>query len=219
MVNKMMDFWRQVDIISPVDMDAAKVNIIGVGGIGSPTAMALSKMGIPEIEVYDNDVVDTHNLPNQFYRIKDIGNSKVESLKDICSDFSMGKFTANHEMYEDQDLDGIVVSGVDSMKARKAIWTNGVKYKPSINMYIDARMGAEICRIYTINPTSPDQIKFYESTLYDDEEASEERCTAKAIIYNTFMISSLICNQVKKFLKGEEIVKEIMFDMKNLMIL
>lgn len=215
----MIDFWRQTDILSPVEMDATKVTIIGVGGIGSPTAMALSKMGIPHLEVYDNDVVDNHNLPNQFYRIKDIGKPKVESLKEMCSDFSMGSFEANNEMYDDQFLDGIVVSGVDSMTARKTIWNNGIKYKPSINMYIDARMGAEICRIYTINPTSPDQVKFYEGTLYDDEEASEERCTAKAIIYNTFMISSLISNQVKKFLKGEEIMREIMFDMKNLMIL
>ena len=215
----MIDFWRQTDILSPVEMDATKVTIIGVGGIGSPTAMALSKMGIPHLEVYDNDVVDNHNLPNQFYRIKDIGKPKVESLKEMCSDFSMGSFEANNEMYDDQFLDGIVVSGVDSMTARKTIWNNGIKYKPSINMYIDARMGAEICRIYTINPTSPDQVKFYEGTLYDDEEASEERCTAKAIIYNTFMISSLISNQVKKYLKGEEIMREIMFDMKNLMIL
>jgi len=54
--------------------------------------------------------------------------------------------------------------------------------------------------------------------LYPDEQAQELPCTARAIIYNTFMIAALISNQVKKFARGEEFPKEIICDMKNLLL-
>jgi hypothetical protein len=77
-------------------------------------------------------------------------------------------------------------------------------------------MGGEVARIYSINPCDPDDIEFYESMLYDDAEATELRCTARAIIYNVFIIAGLIANQVKKFARAEKVVREIIFDLKTL---
>jgi threonine dehydrogenase-like Zn-dependent dehydrogenase len=210
-----MDFWRQMDIVTPEDLAKYTVTVIGAGGIGSPTALILSKMGVEKITVYDDDIVEKHNLPNQMYRTSDIGKSKVEATKDICSDFSGVTITVCNEKFEQQSVHGIVISGVDSMKSRAAIWKR-MRYNPMVNLYVDARMGAEVCRILTVNPCDPDDIKWYENSLFPDEKASEEPCTAKAVIYNTFSIAGLIASQVKKLARAQLFVREIIFDLKTL---
>ena len=44
---------------------AAKVLIVGAGGLGSPAAMYLAASGVGEIGIVDNDVVDLSNLQRQ----------------------------------------------------------------------------------------------------------------------------------------------------------
>ena len=80
-------------------------------------------------------------------------------------------------------------------------------------------MGAEVCRILTVNPFDPDDVKWYEKTLFSDEEASEEPCTAKSVIYNTFTIAGFIASQVKKFARAQPFAREITFDLKNLILI
>jgi molybdopterin/thiamine biosynthesis adenylyltransferase len=58
-------YWRQADLISPEAL-AATVTIVGAGGIGSPVALALAKKGCRTLTRYDPDMVEAHNLPNQF---------------------------------------------------------------------------------------------------------------------------------------------------------
>lgn len=213
-----MDFWRQMSIVSQEELAKNQVTIIGAGGIGSPTAMALAKMGLEKMRVYDHDSVEPHNLPNQLYRQSDLNKKKVEALAEICLDYAGVEIDKQIEMYKNQALSGIVVSGVDSMAARKEIWEN-IKFNPAIPLYIEARMGAEVARIHSINPCDPDKIIWYETTLYSDNEAAEQPCTERAIIYNVFMIASFIANQIKKYTKGEKLYKEIIFDLKTLTLL
>jgi len=212
-------YWRQMDIVRPDELPA--VTVIGAGGIGSFTLLALAKMGVTELTVFDADRVEEHNLPNQLYSITDIGLPKVEaarSLGAMFSDANVYGIMGNVTKELDYKFEGVVVSGVDSMASRKEIWSK-VKMKGAVQLYVDARMGAEVARIHSINPCDPDHIKWYESTLYDDKDAIEEPCTSRAIIYNGFMIAALIASQVKKFAKHESLVKEIIMDMKTLILM
>ena len=104
------------------------------------------------------------------------------------------------------------------MAARKTIWEK-VRYNPSIPLYIEARMGAEICRIHSVRPTDPMDVKWYESTLYSDDDALDLPCTARAIIYTVFVIAGLLACQVKKFVTGQDILKEIIFDLVTMSLL
>ncbi len=213
-----LDFWRQLDVVSPSDLADLKVIVIGAGGIGSPTVLALAKMGVPHITVYDNDSVELHNLPNQIYRLSDLGKPKVEALSDATIDYAGISLDTKNELFENQKLSGVVISGVDSMAARKTIWEK-VRYNPSIPLYIEARMGAEICRIHSVRPTDPMDVKWYESTLYSDDDALDLPCTARAIIYTVFVIAGLLACQVKKFVTGQDILKEIIFDLVTMSLL
>jgi hypothetical protein len=207
-----MDFWRQLNILSPRDIGSTNIVVIGAGGIGSPTVLALSKMGFKNITVYDHDTIESHNLPNQFYRIVDLGKPKVLALKEIVKDYSGNNIDIVDSFYTNQTLKGIVISGVDSMEARQIIWNN-IKYNTQVNFYIDARMGAEVARILTLQSCNSEHINWYESTLHSDSKSFEAPCSARSIIYCTFMIASLIGSQVKKLVKLQEYNKEIVFDL------
>jgi tRNA A37 threonylcarbamoyladenosine dehydratase len=217
-MSNQLDFWRQMTIISPSALDNYKVTVIGVGGIGSPTVIALAKMGISQITVYDYDFVESHNLPNQIYRISDLGKPKVEALKEVVADYAGIDIVAKMERFENQQLSGIVISGVDSMAARKTIWDK-VRYNVSVPMYIEARMGAEVCRIHSVKPLDPTNVRWYESTLYSDDDALDLPCTERAIIYTVFMISGLIVRQVKNFVNNQDVLKEIIFDLVTMSLL
>lgn len=213
-----MEFHRQLDIVSVEELNKHHITVIGVGGIGSPTVLALTKMGAGNITVYDDDKIEEHNLPNQIYRTKDLNKNKVDGIVDICKEFSGYKINSNNTKFDQVETPGIVISAVDSMAARKSIWDT-VKYNPSVSYYIEARMGAEEFKIYTINPTDPDEIKMYEKTLYSDSEAAELPCTARAIIYNVFMIASLITCQVKKIVSKQDLCKKIFVDLTTLTLI
>ncbi len=212
-----MDFWRQLDIVSESELQIP-ITVIGAGGIGSPVCLALAKMGCGQLAVYDDDTVEMHNLPNQLYRIADLGKPKVAALAEIVQAFTGTAIATHAERVDGQRLAGLIVSGVDSMAARRQIWEQTVRYKPGVRLYIDARMGAEVCRIYTVRPVDPDDVRLYEATLYSDDEAEDEPCTARSIIYNVLPVAGLVANQVKKYVKGELLSREIVMDLKTLIL-
>lgn len=208
------DYTRQIDLLDPSKVKTP-FTIIGAGSVGSFTALSLAKMGIQDITVYDADTVEEHNIPNQFYRMEDIGRPKVIALKDIIHGFTGVEIKPVAELYKDQGLKGIVISAVDSMKARKEIWRR-IKGNVQVDLYIDARMGAEVAQLYSIFPI--EDIKLYQKSLHSQREALQEPCTRRAIIYTVLGISSFISSQVKKFLGGESIRKELTIDFKLGMI-
>jgi adenylyltransferase/sulfurtransferase len=62
---------------------AAKVLVIGAGGLGAPILLYLAAAGIGKIGVVDNDVVDLSNLQRQVVHFaKDIKTAKVDSARE-----------------------------------------------------------------------------------------------------------------------------------------
>ena len=72
-------------------------------------------------------------------------------------------------------------------------------------------------RIYTINPTDIDDIKFYEAHLY--KEAKPLRCTERAILYNVLSVAGFIVNNLKKAMLAEPVNREIIFDSKSMLFM
>src|SRR5450432_4022825 len=63
-------------------LKAAKVLIIGSGGLGSPSLLYLTAAGVGTIGIVDFDVVDDSNLQRQvLFDIHEIGKPKVEAAK------------------------------------------------------------------------------------------------------------------------------------------
>ena len=61
-------------------LKAARVLLIGAGGLGSPAALYLAAAGVGTIGLMDGDVVDLTNLQRQIlHTTADVGKPKVES--------------------------------------------------------------------------------------------------------------------------------------------
>lgn len=68
-------------------LKAARVLIVGAGGLGSPTALYLAAAGVGTIGLVDNDVVDATNLQRQLlHGTRDVGRPKLDSARDRLHD-------------------------------------------------------------------------------------------------------------------------------------
>lgn len=191
------NFHRQLDLVDMKQLAALPVTIIGAGGIGSPTALTLARMGVERITVYDFDTVEDHNLATQSYRLKDIGRKKVEALAEIVAEATGTAITAKAERWVAQPLRGVVIAAVDSIEVRKEIWA-AVKERPAVRLFIEGRMGGEHYHVFGVRPCDPAHIRRYEVELFPKEQAAELPCTARAIIFNVQAIAADIGNMVKR---------------------
>ena len=68
---------------------AARVLVVGAGGLGAPLLQYLAAAGIGTLGVIDDDKVDLSNLQRQvIHRTADIGTAKVESARRALSDIN-----------------------------------------------------------------------------------------------------------------------------------
>ena len=210
-----LDYLRQLDILAPSVVRLFPVTIIGCGGIGSSTALALAKIGVEHITLIDGDTVEAHNIPNQLFRLADIGQPKVRACATMLREFSETTVSEIPSFFDSETpLSGIVASGVDSMKTRSEIWKK-VRFNPEIPLYIDGRIGGDVIQIHTIEPCQIRDIETYEPWLFSDAEAAELPCTAQAIFYTSFTVAGLIASQLKKWLKKDPYYRLLTFDMKT----
>lgn len=107
-------------------LKAARVLMIGTGGLGAPLGMYLAAAGVGTLGLVDFDVVDESNLQRQIvHGTKDVGRLKVESARDRLSDINPfiklethnTKLTSENalELFREYD---IVVDGTDNFPTR-----------------------------------------------------------------------------------------------------
>ncbi len=123
-------------------LKAAKVLLIGTGGLGSPTALYLAAAGIGTLGIVDYDIVDESNLHRQvIHGMSTVGMSKLDSaekrLRDLNPDVIINKynvpFTSENalEILEPYDL---VVDGTDNFPTRYLVNDAAVKLG-KLNVY------------------------------------------------------------------------------------
>lgn len=69
-------------------LKAAKVCILGLGGLGSNVAVLLARAGIGYLKLVDFDIVEASNLNRQQYRLEHINMKKTEALKKIIEEIN-----------------------------------------------------------------------------------------------------------------------------------
>ncbi len=203
------DYSNQTDIFDPAQ-HAWPLTIIGLGGIGSQLALKAAKLGVSGLVLYDDDLVERHNLPYQMYRPCDIGLSKAEATAEILREYGYANVTAHQgRVDETTRLSGVVISGVDSMASRHAIWAS-VQFNPEVLLYMDGRIGGEHVQLYTLNPCDPDAIDRYEATLFSDAEAAPLPCAARAVIHPAMDVAMRMLTQLTNFTRGRLVPFNVM---------
>lgn len=174
------DYSRQMEIIDPKEFNdrGLRVDVIGSGATGSWLVMILAKMGLKNIHVWDADNVEMHNLPNQLFRLSDIGKPKVEAIKEIVKIATGLDIVAHNEFVtpSTKGLGDVVFLLTDTMSSRKEICDNCLSYNMKTKLCIETRLAAKQGRIYAFNPSSKVELKRWQSSLYTDEEADPSAC-------------------------------------------
>lgn len=208
---------RQLDII-PVERLSMPVTIIGCGAIGSFAALSLAKMGMTNMAFWDHDTISIENMSNQFYRMRDLNKNKALALTDLIEDFTGlanwpvgGRFVPEDNT---KSLQGIVVVAVDDMAVRKRVFERVCAEGMDVQYIIDPRMSAEFYTQYCIRPGSLEDCAMYQKTLYSNEEAVAEACTAKSTVYTAGLAAGLITKTVKNILAGDKYPRNIQWDIK-----
>jgi adenylyltransferase/sulfurtransferase len=116
----------EVGMEGQLKLKAAKVVLIGTGGLGAPLGMYLAAAGIGRIGLVDFDVVDFTNLQRQvIHGTKDVGKKKLDSAAETMLDINPYVQIDRHEvaLTSENALDilkdyDIVVDGTDNFPTR-----------------------------------------------------------------------------------------------------
>ena len=114
---------------------AAKVLLLGAGGLGSPAALYLAAAGVGTIGIIDMDVVDESNLQRQIlHNLDRVGERKVDSAKKTLTLLNSDVNVVTYDVRLDASnvveiLDGydVVVDGTDNFPTRFMVNDASVK--------------------------------------------------------------------------------------------
>ena len=186
-----------------------EINVLlaGCGGIGSWTALLLSRLGIKSLALYDDDVVDFTNISGQLFSVNDVDINKVSAIRQMILKYSSfydlnifpNKFTSNS--YANK----VMICGFDNMEARKTffkVWYNNLKecaMVPGFNakeyLLIDGRLAAEELQVFCLRGDDIYSIeKYINEYLFSDEEAEATVCSYKQTSFMSNMIAGIINN-------------------------
>lgn len=148
-------------------------------------------MGVGTIELCDMDTVEEANMGAQGYRPDQVGQAKVEATS---QDIAAINPECDRYVYPDAYKEGFRLSSytavfacVDCMAARTLLAKRC--FEEDVPM-IDTRMSGLIAQAYYMNPDE-DSFGKYSSTLFSNEDAYPEPCTAKSVIFTSSIIAGL----------------------------
>lgn len=119
----------QVGEVGQRRIRAARVGVLGAGGLGSPVLLYLASAGIGTIGIVDDDVVDASNLQRQIvFTVDDVGKFKGSVAADRIRSLSPHTTVIEHrehltpenaeQIFADYDL---VIDGSDTFSTRYAV--------------------------------------------------------------------------------------------------
>jgi len=207
------NFTRQMSFVPPEKFDGITVSIIGVGAVGSNIALQLAQMGFGRpgcghLHLYDYDIVEEHNLPNQAFLLEHIGMKKVDAMRDLIQK-KMGFTVEAHDvkvtesMVDDPSIrrSHYVFLAVDSMKARKEIFTNFLQYNTVTRLMLESRMGATDGMVFCINPQGYTECEVWNDKWYSDKESVAGGCgtSASVGVTTTFLAAYNVSTMMHHF--------------------
>lgn len=209
-LNKHIDFFNPADVNSPI-------HIIGCGAIGSRIAELLVRLGCTKIHLWDFDTVSPHNITNQLYNHKNIGEKKVLALSYILEAINPTVELILHSIYTKQNLTGYVFLCVDSIDLRREIATH-LKENKYIKAMFDARMRLTDAQSYGADWSDKESKEAFISTMqFTSEEAKEatpvSACGTTLSVAPTVMtVASVTVSNFINFTLGKEIKSIILLD-------
>lgn len=220
-MHKEVSFLRHAGWFGPEKAGNNVLNIIGVGATGSHIGYMAAKMGWHNFRIWDADLVESHNLPNQIYELEDIGTKKVDAFERMLKAFNPKIKVEKHDYFFNSEehkelLSGPLVLTVDTMSARKDIF-KAFSLNWKVNKVFETRLGFDYGELNIIDNMNFDSLSEWESMLFSDEDAQEAPCNLRICTTLVALISSYTVHKICHLMTEEEFVydNKTMFNFNN----
>jgi len=175
----------QIEIEGQQKIMDSTMLIIGMGGLGSPTALYLAASGVGHIIIADFDQVELSNLQRQIiHGTSDIGDDKVNSAKAKMLEINPNiKVTIANEIVHTDNLSSlikdvdVVLDGTDNFESRFEINKACVEFqKPLVSAAVIRLEG----QISVFKGYEKDQPCY--QCLYSEEGNENESCVQNGVL-------------------------------------
>jgi hypothetical protein len=173
-----------------------RIEIYGLGGIGSALVQMLPIMGCDELYGCDHDGYEIHNASSTAYPLDMVGSSKA-----MCATIIASRYGAENVQFDEKEwIDGMPVGGrvilaIDDMDVRKKIYTKWLE-NPEREWLIDTRMGGMSYEIITVTRDNDSFLSHWKPA----GEIPDTICTARHTIFTAFAVASEALSQVQKLI-------------------
>lgn len=209
--NQLLRYSRQImlqdiDIAGQEKLLAAKVLVIGMGGLGCPVTMYLAAAGVGHLIISDFDLVDLTNLQRQIaHTTQDIGHPKVESVKATLQALNenvkvemISEKLAGNRLLEAVSAADIVVDASDNFSTRFAV--NDICFKTGTPLVSGAAIQFE-GQVSVFDPTDSDSPCY--RCLYQEADDLQLSCTENGVAAPVVgMIGTVQAMETMKLIMG-----------------
>lgn len=158
--------------------------LIGMGGLGSPSAMYLAAAGVGHLIIADFDTVEISNLQRQvIHHTDDIGKYKVDSAKEKMLAINLGIKVTTIKDLNDENLNSwvskvdVVLDGTDNFDTRFKVNQACVEEKTPLVSAAVIRFEGQLSVFKGYEANQP----CYQC-LYSKEGNNDENCTDNGIL-------------------------------------
>ena len=203
-------FLRAAGFVGPSDI-TEKLTIVGCGAVGSHVALTAARMGFSEFELWDDDNVEPHNLPNQTYMPKHIGTAKVVALGEVLKEFNPAiRITQKNMRLTTEtadDLSGMVLIATDSMSSRQEI-SKLIAMNFMVSSVVELRLGFDYGEVHIIDNLNPEEVTNWQATFKNDDEVEEGPCNLKICTTLVLITSAFAVHQMCEKFAAQRRVEE-----------
>lgn len=181
-------------------------------------AETLARYGLRRLTLWDQDIVQPHNLNNQIYGQKDIYTEKTAALHNILLNVNDEiEVTERGWCSVGEMVDGYIFLCIDNIDARRELCTKWMT-NPKIKFISDARMRLTDGQIYSADWSKiKDRQQLVDTMQFTHEEATEATpvtaCgTTMSVVNTPILAANIMTANFIRFIKDNEYSKLILFD-------
>lgn len=204
---------RYQGLLPAATLKQTTVAVIGVGAVGRQAAIQCVAMGVGNVIIVDFDKVEPHNMGPQGYWPQDLGKFKVDALAEELLQINPAvNLTVQNAKFDPEHIKGVgyVLSCVDDMHVRKAIFEAATSDMLDLILFADARMNAEQCVAHYV--TDEKSATEWLRGWYPPSEI-KTGCTEKATIYCASMAGCLLVSGVSKAIRRVDLPFNFYFNL------
>ncbi|MBI4438144.1 ThiF family adenylyltransferase [Candidatus Uhrbacteria bacterium] len=173
----MINIARHHTVFDPRTFAGNRVDVIGVGALGSRLTLELARLGIDGIHVWDPDTVSDVNLGNQAFAKQDVGVKKVHALARLVKEHTGAALVTHEEACQgEQELGEVIFLMTDSLASRREVFQAAIRFNLTTKRLIEARLGIDQGRAYSLDPNQGTEVEAYARTLNGVAKAAVNSC-------------------------------------------